>query len=106
MNQEIQIEQEETIDSQDKGMNESEKRMCCMFHHNSKFRMRWDLYIIGLALYNCVTIPYEVAFNTKFTDHWSLAVINYIVDICFFLDVVMNFRTTYINNKTGSEVTS
>jgi len=68
--------------------------------------MRWDLVVILLALYNCVSIPYEVAFNTKITDHWLMTIFNYVVDVCFFLDVVMNFRTTYINNKTGSEVIS
>ena len=68
--------------------------------------MYWDLLIIALALYNCVSIPFEVAFRTSFTNHWSLKVINYIIDFLFFFDIVVNFRTTYINQKTGSEVTS
>ena len=85
---------------------EREKLGRLIFSHNSTLRMRWDLFIILLALYNCVSIPFEVAFQTKFTDHWLLTIINYCIDICFFSDVVLNFRTTYINPRTGTEVTN
>lgn len=41
---------------------EREKLGCLIFRHNAKLRMYWDLFIIILALYNCITIPTEVAF--------------------------------------------
>ncbi len=83
---------------------EQEKLGCLIFSHNSKFRMRWDLIVILLALYNCVSIPFEVAFATKLTNHWIMTILNYCVDVIFFLDVILNFRTTFINPKTGTEV--
>jgi hypothetical protein len=30
--------------------------------HTGKFRIRWDLWIIMLVIYNCVQIPIEIAF--------------------------------------------
>ena len=75
-----------------------------MLRHNSRFRLRWDLLIILLALYNCITIPYEVAFGAGFVDNIGVNVLDYTIDCLFFLDVLFNFRTTYINSKTGTEV--
>lgn len=74
--------------------------------HNSKFRLRWDLLIIFFALYNCVSIPYSVAFQSEFSTHISITIFNYLIDFCFFLDIVFNFRTTYVNSKTGTEIIS
>lgn len=34
-----------------------------IMRHNAKFRMRWDLIVIVLALWNCVVIPLNVAFD-------------------------------------------
>jgi len=36
-----------------------------MVRHNSKFRMRWDLLIIIVALWNCIFIPLNVAFSIE-----------------------------------------
>ena len=33
-----------------------------MWHHHNKNRMNWDLMVIGFALYNCISIPLEIAF--------------------------------------------
>ena len=30
--------------------------------------------------------------------------INYVIDVIFFLDIVLNFRTTYFSRKTGDEI--
>ena len=98
-NEEFQENRDDQFDIQ------QEKLGFLLFHHNSKFRMRWDLIVILLALYNCVSIPYEVAFKSSIYEHWAVDLLNYMIDIAFWLDIVMNFRTTYINTKTGTEVT-
>ena len=68
--------------------------------------MRWDLLIIILALYNCLSIPYEVCYGAAFTESVGLDVFEYSIDVLFILDILINFRTTYVNTKTGVEVTS
>ena len=45
---------------------EFKKPQKCLIRHNSKFRIRWDLYIIVLVLYNCILIPIELAFQGKY----------------------------------------
>ena len=64
--------------------------------------MNWDLYVMLLALYNCISIPFTVAFEPDQIDAYNAW--ERIVDVCFGLDIALNFRTTYINEKTGFEI--
>jgi hypothetical protein len=78
-----------------------------MLRYNDKIRVRWDLFVIVLALWNCVMIPLNVAFdNIAFDNSTFMTDLNIIIDVAFGLDVISNFRTTFINTKTGVEVTS
>ena len=58
---------------------------------------------MALATFNCFTIPYNVAYDTQ--QSTILNVINAIIDTLFFIDILINFRTTYIDIKSGEEVT-
>lgn len=70
-----------------------------IIRQNSTFRMRWDLIVCLLAVYNCCSIPLEVAFAIEGLYIWER-----IVDALFLFDLILNFVTTYTNNKTGFEV--
>jgi hypothetical protein len=35
-------------------------------NYDNKFRIYWDLFIIFLAVYNCILIPIDVGFGKKF----------------------------------------
>lgn len=65
--------------------------------------MNWDLIVMLLAIYNCVSIPFAVAFEPETSagfEAWER-----ILDVLFGLDVIFNFRTTFVNSKTGLEIT-
>jgi len=75
-----------------------------MLKHNQPFRLRWDLFVMVLAIYNCISIPFNASFAPD-------AIIWYeiwegIVDVCFAVDIIINFRTTYVNSQSGLEVNS
>jgi len=55
-----------------------------------------------LAVWNCISIPFTVAFEPGTNEIYD--VFDRIIDICFAVDLLINFRTTYINIKTGFEV--
>jgi len=64
------------------------------------------LFIILLAVYNAFTIPISVAFPEKtIIDSTYMTILGYFIDFFFFVDMIVNFRTTTLN-KTGEEVTS
>ena len=69
-------------------------------------KMRWDLLVIVLAIYNAIMIPFEFAFSPDYLETTGYQFADYFIDFLFFFDVVINFRTTYVNQKTGLEVTN
>lgn len=61
------------------------------------------------AIYNCIYLPYEQSFLDNTSCLASLEFIdylNYFIDILFFIDIILNFRTTYQNSQTGEEVST
>ena len=49
-------------------------------------------------------VPYNVALKNKTSEDVSLLVVDSIVDVIFFIDIVLNFHTTYVG--PGGEVVS
>lgn len=73
-----------------------------IIRHTSHFRMRWDLFIIALTIWNCLSIPFFFAFSVS--ESTTLTVIDRSIDFLFFFDMVFNFFTTYVNVKTNTEI--
>lgn len=67
--------------------------------------MNWDLFVILLSIWNSYTLPVEIAFQPEFFSTVGVTFINHIIDVVFFLDIFLNFRTSYQNILTGDEVT-
>ena len=53
--------------------------------------------IMTLALFNCIFVPVQVCFAPEYLETLSFDIINYIIDIFFLLDILINFRTIYID---------
>ena len=58
------------------------------------------------ACWNCFQIPINVAFPGSIIDNLASDIINFIIDMFFFADILVNFRTTFMNPKTAEEVTT
>jgi hypothetical protein len=67
----------------------------CMIHHNDNFRVRWDIFIMALALWNCLSIPFDVSFEPEMPLGYQI--FEYFVDTCFIVDIFIAFRTSYVN---------
>lgn len=75
------------------------------------FQAVWDWIILLLVIYTAIFTPYSAAFvlseEKKKSSHESiesrysdpLTVIDLIVDIMFIVDILINFRTTYVNKN-------
>lgn len=68
---------------------------------HSRFRTIWDVLILVLVFVSCILIPYQVAFVHEARLPGSVVV--YAIDVVFFVDILLNFRTTY--RAHGIEVT-
>jgi hypothetical protein len=66
--------------------------------------LRWDIYIIIAAIYNTISIPLDIAFKPDFLSSLTVTTIESFIDLSFFIDIFLNFRTSYISTKTGEEI--
>ncbi|XP_074982211.1 voltage-gated inwardly rectifying potassium channel KCNH2 isoform X4 [Caretta caretta] len=77
--------------------------------HYSPFKAVWDWLILLLVIYTAVFTPYSAAFllnekeePTRHECGYScspLTVVDLLVDIMFLIDILINFRTTYVNSN-------
>lgn len=70
--------------------------------HDSFVKAVWDWIVLLLVIYTAIEIPYNVAFLLPlqyniFFEGNPFAIINLIVDIMFIIDIIINFRTTYVS---------
>lgn len=72
--------------------------------HYCAFKAIWDWIILCLTFYTAIMVPYNVAFKNKTSEDVSLLVLDSIVDVIFFIDIVLNFHTTFVG--PGGEVVS
>jgi hypothetical protein len=65
----------------------------------SRLRSRWDMWMLLLLVYVCLTAPYLISFNISYPRASALGVWETIVNGCFALDIYFNFRTAYMGNS-------
>ncbi|XP_029313295.1 potassium voltage-gated channel subfamily H member 2 [Cottoperca gobio] len=75
--------------------------------HYSPFKAVWDWLILLLVIYTAILTPYsaafllndqeEVAIQSYGYSYSPLTVVDLMVDIMFIIDILINFRTTYVN---------
>ena len=67
-------------------------------------RLQWDLMIIVLAVYQALTIPISITFDPDELNSPVIKTVDSLIDLVFIVDIVLNFRTTYIDPNNGEEV--
>ncbi|XP_072523232.1 voltage-gated inwardly rectifying potassium channel KCNH6 [Salminus brasiliensis] len=77
--------------------------------HYSPFKAVWDWVILLLVLYTAVFTPYSAAFLLNELEEERrrpcgytcnpLNVVDAVVDVLFIVDIMINFRTTYVNHN-------
>jgi len=53
------------------------------------------LLVMLIAIWNCLSIPVDVAFDPKKRSFNK--VLDIFIDICFFLDIALTFDTSFVN---------
>ena len=67
--------------------------------HYSTFKVAWDWIILGLTFYSVVMVPYNLAVNRIFSNEdITLIVVDSIVDVIFFIDIIFNFHTSFVGH--------
>jgi len=90
----------------------------CTIRHDSLFKAVWDWIVLVLVIFTAIEIPFSVAFLMPLQDEhegsigWNfikvtpLLVFNLWVDLMFIVDIIINFRTTFIKRNTDEVISS
>ncbi|XP_077464581.1 voltage-gated inwardly rectifying potassium channel KCNH7-like isoform X2 [Stigmatopora argus] len=88
---------------------QSQRMDQCTILHYSPFKAVWDWLILLLVIYTAIFTPYSAAFLLNDIEEQKrrecgyscspLNVVDLMVDIMFIVDILINFRTTYVNNN-------
>ena len=79
-----------------------------IFSYSSRFIKHWNNAVIILAMYNSVTIPMAIFYSENgptMLEGEPIALLDSFVDLIFLIDVIITFRTTYLDTAIGEEVT-
>ena len=76
----------------------------CLISALNPARMRWDLFILALAVWSCFYVPFSVAFLSEMSI-LPLKVLDLFIDAAYIADVFVFARSSYIDLTTGEEVT-
>ena len=71
-----------------------------LFRYSSDFIKYWQNLVIIFAMYNSVTIPIAIFYDSHGPSIISgniVALIDALVDFIFLIDIILTFRTTYLD---------
>jgi len=72
-----------------------------MFAPDNTYKSNWDTLITFILIFTCLVTPARLAFTFNDAgDKWDLDTwesVNLFIDICFFIDIIFNFNTAYID---------
>lgn len=107
-------EEESTEASQDSdGSSNNEKqeqsseRRELLCSGSGAFVKHWNNFIIVLAMYNSVLIPMQIFYTSDLPSSLkgqTIDVIDACVDLCFLIDIIITFRTTFLDPMQSIEV--
>ena len=87
-----------------KRLNKSLQNKKWMFRSGDGWRVNWDLFIMFMAIYSWFAIPVQLSLNPEFTNHPAYIIVDALINAIFIIDVIINFRTTFIHKVTGEEI--
>ncbi|XP_033728558.1 LOW QUALITY PROTEIN: potassium voltage-gated channel subfamily H member 8-like [Pecten maximus] len=78
------------------------KKSRYVISHYGIFKIGWDWLILLCTFYTAIMVPYNAAF-TREQDYRSSIYSDVLVEILFMIDIVLNFRTSFVS-KSGQIV--
>lgn len=72
-------------------------------HPHAKAKVRWDLMMAVMIFYSTLTVPFRIGFEE--TAGVFGTVVDVVVDIGFVLDIVLSFRTAFLDEVTNQPIT-
>ncbi|CAK9035264.1 Potassium voltage-gated channel subfamily H member 6 (Ether-a-go-go-related gene potassium channel) (ERG) (Eag-related protein) (Ether-a-go-go-related protein) (Voltage-gated potassium channel subunit Kv11.2) [Durusdinium trenchii] len=79
---------------------EEEVRRRWMISFRSCARLSWDIFLTFLLVYIATVLPFRLAFLIDDEAANTYRLIEVLVDVCFAVDILLTFRTTYCDDES------
>ena len=93
-----------TVESFSFVTNQPKAKSACLLNATNPFKLKWDLFLALLTIWNCFYVPYEVVFIDYSAD-FGLQSIEIVTEIAYMVDILLRIRTSYVDQTTGEEIT-
>eukprot|EP00930_Biecheleria_cincta_P103557 TRINITY_DN9556_c0_g1_i1.p1 TRINITY_DN9556_c0_g1~~TRINITY_DN9556_c0_g1_i1.p1 ORF type:complete len:742 (+),score=112.26 TRINITY_DN9556_c0_g1_i1:22-2247(+) len=79
-----------------------------MLQYDSLYRLAWDVFMMSLLWYIAISLPVSVGFHGTMPHGAArgLETVERVIDVFFCVDIVINFRTTYVSEEGVHVVSS
>jgi CRP-like cAMP-binding protein len=84
--------------------NQQSAKSVCLLNATHPFKLKWDLFIALLTIWNCFYVPYAVAFM-DYTGDFGLISVEVGTEVAYMVDIVLRIRTSYVDQTTAEEIT-
>ena len=71
-----------------------------LYTHMDRQNKKWDGFVGILIIYSCIWIPFTPVLDIQATT-WLLISMEWLVDILFFIDILITGRTVYPDPENG-----
>ena len=68
----------------------------CVIDPESKWKIRFDIYIMFVMIFTAIFIPWRLAFYEEDDMVWTI--INLMIDLSFLVDIILTFFTAYFDD--------
>lgn len=76
-----------------------------IIYPDDSFKKKWDLLIVVCLLYMSIILPFRIAFEESDDEEWGpYDIVELIMNIIFFIDIVLNFFTAYYDENENLEL--
>ena len=100
--------QEEFSSSFHKDLPGVDKKNDCIISFNSVNRIRFEFLTCLLVLYDCIMLPFDIAFDSKKALHPNMEIIHSVIDevlkLVYLIDFCLCFRKAYLDERIGKEI--
>ena len=86
------------IESDPEATNErvrKEHNVKCLISYRNFWKQCWDAFVMLLLLFVTITVPLRLAFTDEDSYGWFIT--NGVVDLLFFLDIILTFLTSFLD---------
>jgi hypothetical protein len=68
-----------------------------LIHPNSKINTYWIPFNLLMMIYTATIMPYRMAFEEISDESW--VIVEFLIDAIFWLDLIINMLTTFVNKE-------